>query len=295
MRVIECNFCGETLSAANDEDLVGVVSRHLDDQHGDADVDEGALREMVGRDAYDATDSRRLGRMPSPGTAGARQRVSGNRDDVARRPQAGCGLRQGALRGGAGPARRNGVEPDAPTHGGHRHPADRRAAASRHGALEPRLTERSFALVLTSPMSRRAGHVRARRARRSAAQVREDLREWDYGDYEGITTAEIRETRPGWLLWRDGCPGGESPAEVGARADRVVASCAGPAARSRFSLTATSCASWPRAGSGYRWRSAARSALSTAHAVHAGLGARGARGVAVERAGGVGPSNPLRT
>jgi probable phosphoglycerate mutase len=55
------------------------------------------------------------------------------------------------------------------------------------------------------------------------ATVLPDLAEWDYGDYEGVTTAEIRRSRPGWTLWRDGCPGGESIEEVGARADRVIA------------------------------------------------------------------------
>jgi broad specificity phosphatase PhoE len=54
------------------------------------------------------------------------------------------------------------------------------------------------------------------------ALVRPDLLEWDYGDYEGLTTAEIYADRPGWALWRDGCPGGESAADVGARADRVI-------------------------------------------------------------------------
>ena len=50
-----------------------------------------------------------------------------------------------------------------------------------------------------------------------------DLVEWNYGDYEGKRTAEILQGRPGWQLFRDGCPGGESPADVGARADRVIA------------------------------------------------------------------------
>jgi len=54
------------------------------------------------------------------------------------------------------------------------------------------------------------------------AEVCDDLREWDYGDYEGLTTDEIRASRPGWTLWRDGVPGGETSAEVGGRADRVV-------------------------------------------------------------------------
>ena len=65
------------------------------------------------------------------------------------------------------------------------------------------------------------------------AQVDEDLHEWDYGDYEGLTSEEIHELRPDWVLWRDGCPGGELPGQVGARADRVIASLAqapGPAA-----------------------------------------------------------------
>ena len=79
----------------------------------------------------------------------------------------------------------------------------------------------SFDLVLTSPR---------RRARRTAelagfpdAHVENDLVEWDYGDYEGITTAEIRERAPGWTVWTQPCPGGETAAEVGRRLDRVVA------------------------------------------------------------------------
>jgi broad specificity phosphatase PhoE len=55
------------------------------------------------------------------------------------------------------------------------------------------------------------------------AQIRDDLREWDYGDYEGLTTAKIQRRRPGWSLWRDGCPNGETAADLGARADRVIA------------------------------------------------------------------------
>jgi probable phosphoglycerate mutase len=56
----------------------------------------------------------------------------------------------------------------------------------------------------------------------AVAEVDPDLVEWDYGQYEGHRTAEIRAERPGWLLFRDGCPGGESPAQASARADRVV-------------------------------------------------------------------------
>jgi probable phosphoglycerate mutase len=88
--------------------------------------------------------------------------------------------------------------------------------------LRERLLVWSFDLVLVSPS------VRARETCElcglgADAQPREDLLEWDYGDYEGLTTAEIRAERPGWQLWRDGCPGGESVADVGARADRVAA------------------------------------------------------------------------
>jgi probable phosphoglycerate mutase len=54
------------------------------------------------------------------------------------------------------------------------------------------------------------------------AEVDNDLVEWNYGDYEGLRTAEIRETRPDWQLFRDGCPGGESPAEVESRAQNVL-------------------------------------------------------------------------
>jgi broad specificity phosphatase PhoE len=50
----------------------------------------------------------------------------------------------------------------------------------------------------------------------------DDLREWDYGEYEGLTTPQIREQRPDWWLWRDGCPGGEQPDQVAARADRAL-------------------------------------------------------------------------
>jgi probable phosphoglycerate mutase len=88
--------------------------------------------------------------------------------------------------------------------------------------LGERLTGRSFALVLSSPLQR------ARRTCELAgfgerAEIDPDLREWDYGEFEGLTTKQIRERRPDWALFRDGCPGGESADQVGARADRVVA------------------------------------------------------------------------
>jgi broad specificity phosphatase PhoE len=79
-----------------------------------------------------------------------------------------------------------------------------------------------FSLVLCSPM------LRARETCRlagftKAAQLCEDLKEWDYGEYEGLTTPQIRETNPSWNLWRDGCPDGETPEQIGARVDRVLA------------------------------------------------------------------------
>lgn len=87
--------------------------------------------------------------------------------------------------------------------------------------LKARLQGFSFPLVLTSPL---------KRARRTcelagfgdAAQVDPDLVEWDYGQYEGLTSTEILAARPEWRLFRDGCPGGESPRQAIERADRVV-------------------------------------------------------------------------
>jgi broad specificity phosphatase PhoE len=88
-------------------------------------------------------------------------------------------------------------------------------------SLRERLAGEKFGLVLTSPRQR------ARRTAELAgfpdAEVDEDLVEWDYGDYEGITTAEIRETVPGWTVWTHRVPNGETPAEVSARLDRVIA------------------------------------------------------------------------
>jgi broad specificity phosphatase PhoE len=87
--------------------------------------------------------------------------------------------------------------------------------------LAPRLKGRTFGLVLTSPLQR-AIETCELAGLGDQSQVREDLREWDYGDYEGITTAQIRERDPGWSLWRDGCPDGETAPDVGARADRLI-------------------------------------------------------------------------
>jgi broad specificity phosphatase PhoE len=84
----------------------------------------------------------------------------------------------------------------------------------------------SFARVLSSPLSRALETCREA-GLGDQAELTDDLYEWDYGEYEGITTAEIRKQRPGWNLWRDGCPRGETAADVGRRADRVLGSLAG--------------------------------------------------------------------
>ncbi len=94
------------------------------------------------------------------------------------------------------------------------------AGRARAQELAGPLGEHDFALVLASPLGR--ARDTARLAGLGEPEIREDLLEWDYGDYEGITTPEIREGRPGWYLWRDGVPNGETPAEVAARCDRVI-------------------------------------------------------------------------
>jgi broad specificity phosphatase PhoE len=88
--------------------------------------------------------------------------------------------------------------------------------------LAPVLAHEKFALVLTSPLQR------ARRTCELAglsanAVVDSDLAEWDYGDYEGLTAKQIHTWAPGWMIFNDGCPGGETPAQIAARVDRVIA------------------------------------------------------------------------
>ena len=88
-------------------------------------------------------------------------------------------------------------------------------------ALAPRLRGQAFAQVWVSPLQR------ARRTCELAglgdrAEVHQDLREWDYGDYEGITTKEIRQTVPNWSVWSHGCPGGEDATAVTARCQRLI-------------------------------------------------------------------------
>jgi broad specificity phosphatase PhoE len=87
--------------------------------------------------------------------------------------------------------------------------------------LPERLAGYEFTVVLSSPLAR-ARETAELAGFADRVQVDDDLREFDYGEYEGRTTTEIREERPGWSVWRDGSPGGERPDDVGDRADRVI-------------------------------------------------------------------------
>ena len=93
-----------------------------------------------------------------------------------------------------------------------------RAQAER---LEDALGEWRTPRVIASPLSRALDTCRLA-GLGDRAEVSDALLEWDYGEYEGLTTPQIRELRPGWDLWRDGCPGGESAADVGARVDPLM-------------------------------------------------------------------------
>jgi probable phosphoglycerate mutase len=88
-------------------------------------------------------------------------------------------------------------------------------------AAGARLSGRTFAAVLASP--RKRALRTAELAGLTVTEVSDDLAEWNYGEYEGITSDQIDEIRPGWSLWTDGAPGGESPGEIAARLDRVLA------------------------------------------------------------------------
>jgi broad specificity phosphatase PhoE len=87
--------------------------------------------------------------------------------------------------------------------------------------LRDSLAGLSFERVLSSPLDRAIETCRLA-GLGERAELTDDLVEWDYGKYEGITTAQIREERPDWYLWRDGCPDGETAADVGRRVDRVI-------------------------------------------------------------------------
>jgi len=88
--------------------------------------------------------------------------------------------------------------------------------------LRPMLARTPFVTVLTSPL-KRARETCELAGLGGSAVVDPNLVEWNYGKYEGLTPAQIHATAPGWLIFRDGCPGGETPAEIGARVDRVIA------------------------------------------------------------------------
>jgi probable phosphoglycerate mutase len=89
-------------------------------------------------------------------------------------------------------------------------------------ALAPLLTPLRFARVWSSPLAR-ARRTAELAGRGAGLELDADLMEWNYGAYDGLTNAEIQAKAPGWLVFRDGCPEGESPEAVGARADRVIA------------------------------------------------------------------------
>ncbi|MGI8888754.1 MAG: histidine phosphatase family protein [Nocardioidaceae bacterium] len=97
-------------------------------------------------------------------------------------------------------------------------------------ALAPQLTSVQFDQVLASPLQR--ARVTAELAGFAGAERCDDLVEWKYGDYEGVTTVDIRSKDPEWSVWTDGAPGGESPDDVAARVDRVVAGCRSAGGRS---------------------------------------------------------------
>ena len=88
--------------------------------------------------------------------------------------------------------------------------------------MRPVLAKQAFALVLCSPMQR-ARETCELAGLGNKAVIDHDLAEWNYGEYEGLTPRQIHESAPGWLIFRDGCPGGETPDQVGARVDRVIA------------------------------------------------------------------------
>ena len=88
--------------------------------------------------------------------------------------------------------------------------------------MEPVLAKETLALVLTSPL-KRARETCELAGSGERAAIDHDLMEWNYGEYKGLTSREIRGQAPGWLLFNDGCPGGETPEQVDDRADRIIA------------------------------------------------------------------------
>ena len=167
-----------------------------------------------------------------------------------------------------------------------------RAEAER---LRPGFEGRSFVRVLSSPLERALDTCRLA-GLGDEVELTDDLLEWDYGEYEGITTAEIREGRPDFYLWRDGCPGGESAADVGARVDRVVTELRSLDGRRGAVLTRPRAAGAHRALAGPRSRVGRPLQARYGHAVGVGLRAQDAGDHAVELTGvfRLGATAPIR-
>ena len=120
------------------------------------------------------------------------------------------------------PARRDGVEFEWAAHWQRPTSRLRRTAEGWRNFWQPVLAKETFALVLTSPLER------ARKTCELAgigerAEIDRDLMEWNYGEYEGLTPKQIHAKAPGWMLFSDGSPGGETPEQVGVRVDRLIA------------------------------------------------------------------------
>jgi broad specificity phosphatase PhoE len=115
--------------------------------------------------------------------------------------------------------------------------------------MRPVLARNAFGLVLCSPMQR-ARETCELGGFGDRAVIDSDLVEWNYGEYEGLTPEQIHEVAPGWLIFRDGCPGGEAPEQVGARVDRVIARSRAVDGDIALSRTDMCCACSRRAGLG---------------------------------------------
>lgn len=146
-----------------------------------------------------------------------------------------------------------------------------RVAARR---LAPLLAGRSFALVLTSPLQR-AQETCQLAGLGTRAETDADLLEWDYGAYEGLTPQQIRAERPAWMIFTDGCPGGETPLQIGERVDRAIARARAAAGNvalfAHGHILRVFAARWlgltPSAGSHFMLSTATVSVLSTYHGI----------------------------